>query len=215
MDPYRRALPNGIVIASTRAEHAGQLEELQKTCFPTLSHEERFRAEHYLKHLELFPEGQFVALDGERVVGMASTVRLHFDFNHGDHTFGEISQGGYLTSHQPDGAWLYGADIGTHPEYRRLGIARGLYAAQQAVVRHFGLLGHVTVGMMSGYGSVRNQMTAEEYFAGLQAGLLVDPTVSCQLRVGFEIRGLLRNYLSDPVCDNCGVLLVLDASKDV
>jgi 4-aminobutyrate aminotransferase/(S)-3-amino-2-methylpropionate transaminase len=36
-----------------------------------------------------------------------------------------------------------------------------------------------------------------------------------QMKVGFEPRGLLSNYLNDPVCDNYGVLLVLDAGKSV
>jgi hypothetical protein len=35
------------------------------------------------------------------------------------------------------------------------------------------------------------------------------------MSVGFEPRGLLPNYLNDPVCDNYGVLLVLAAGKDV
>src|SRR4051812_24283657 len=64
---YRRVLPNGLVIASARAEHAAPLESLQRVVFPTLADEERFKAAHYLKHFELFPAGQFVALDGDRV----------------------------------------------------------------------------------------------------------------------------------------------------
>jgi hypothetical protein len=35
------------------------------------------------------------------------------------------------------------------------------------------------------------------------------------MSVGFEPRGLLADYLNDPVCDNYGVLLVLAAGKDV
>jgi hypothetical protein len=58
-------------------------------------------------------------------------------------------------------------------------------------------------------------MTAEEYYSKLLAGEIRDPTVSAQVRMGFEIRGLLRGYLNDPVCDNCGILIVLEASRDV
>ncbi|MEZ5284049.1 MAG: aminotransferase class III-fold pyridoxal phosphate-dependent enzyme [Vicinamibacterales bacterium] len=36
-----------------------------------------------------------------------------------------------------------------------------------------------------------------------------------QRRVGFEFRGLLQDYLNDPVCDNYSVLIVLDADRDV
>src|SRR5687768_11082344 len=129
---YRRELPGGLVVVSTRDEHAEQLEELQNICFPTLAPEQRFKAPHYRKHIELFPEGQFAVLDGDvldggRVVGMTSTIRLDFDFEHPGHDFDDIIQGGWMTSHQPGGAWLYGADIGTHPEYRRRGIAKALY----------------------------------------------------------------------------------------
>ena len=67
--PYHRVLSDSLVVASARPEHAEQLEELQRVCFPTLADDERFKAAHYRKHLELFPDGQFVALDGDRVVG--------------------------------------------------------------------------------------------------------------------------------------------------
>jgi len=213
--PYHRVLPNGLVIASARPEHAPQLEELQRVVFPTLADDERFKAQHYLKHLELFPEGQFVGLDGDRVVAATATIRLRFDFDHVNHTFAEVIQGGWLTSHEPDGDWLYGADIGVHPDYRGRGLAQALYAARQELVWRLSLKGQVTAGMMSGFGAVKDRMTAEEYYAGLVSGRINDPTLSMQQKVGFEFRGLLKDYLQDPVCDNYGVLIVLDATKDV
>jgi len=210
-----KLLSSRIKIASTRTEHASALEELQILCFPTLADEERFKRPHYLKHIELFPEGQFVALDGDKVVGMTSTIRMHFDFEHVEHTFADVIQGGWLTSHEPDGDWLYGADIGTHPAYRRRGIARGLYAARHLTVRRLGLEGQVTVGMLRGYGALKGEMSAKDYYDSLLRGERKDPTISAQMSVGFEPRGLLPNYLNDPVCDNYGVLLVLAAGKDV
>src|SRR5947208_15617405 len=112
---YYRRLVDGLVVMHTRPEHAPQLEELQRICFPTLDDAERFKAAHYRKHVELFPEGQFVALAGRRVVGGTTTLRLHFDFQHIDHTFADIMQGGWLTSHESNGNWLYGADMSVDP----------------------------------------------------------------------------------------------------
>lgn len=212
---YRRVLPDGLAIRSALPAHADALEQLQRDVFPTLADEQRFKAAHYRKHIELFPEGQMVGLDGDRVVAATATIRLHFDFGDRTHTFADIIQGGWLTSHQPDGAWLYGADIGVHPDYRGRGLAQALYAARQELVWALGLKGQVTAGMMSGFGAVKHRMSAESYYDGLVSGRLNDPTLSMQQKVGFEFRALLTDYLSDPVCDNYSVLIVLDAARDV
>jgi len=198
-----------------RDEHAEQLEHLQEVVFPTLADEQRLKARHYRHHVGLFPEGQFVVLDGDRVVGMTTTMRQDVDFGHLEHRFDEMFAEGWLTPHQPRGRWLYGIDVGSHPDYRGRGIGRALYAARQEAARRLGLEGQITVGMMSGYGAVKDQMSAEEYYARLLAGEVNDPTVSMQRRMGFEPRGLIADYLDDPVCDNYGVILVLPASHDV
>jgi 4-aminobutyrate aminotransferase/(S)-3-amino-2-methylpropionate transaminase len=212
---YYRKLADGLAIAQARPEHAVQLEELQRICFPTLADDERFKRAHFLKHMELFEDGQFVALDGDMVVGATATLRLDFDLNHVDHTFADIIQGGWLTSHQPEGAWLYGADVSVRPEYRGRGLATALYAARQEVVWRLKLKGQVTAGMIPGYGLLKETMPAEKYYEDVLAGRIRDPTVSMQMNVGFEPRGLLANYLNDPVCDNYGVLLVLESGKNV
>jgi GNAT superfamily N-acetyltransferase len=215
MSEYRRVLPNGLVIASARPAHAEALEQLQRDVFPTLADEQRFKAAHYRKHIELFREGQLVGLDGDRVVAATATIRLPFDFDDRTHTFADIIQGGWLTSHEPDGDWLYGADLGVHPDYRGRGLAQALYAARQELVWALGLKGQVTAGMMSGFGAVKHQMSAESYYEGLVSGRINDPTLSMQQKVGFEFRALLKDYLSDPVCDDYSVLIVLDAARDV
>lgn len=212
---YHRVLPNGLVVESARPEDADQLEELQRVVFPTLADEQRFKAAHYRRHLELFAPGQFVVRDGPRVVAATATIRMHFDFAHINHTFADIIQGGWLTSHEPTGDWLYGADLGVHPDYRGRGLAVALYAARQELVWALGLKGQVTAGMMSGFGAVKHRMSAQAYYEGLLSGAINDPTLSMQQKVGFELKALLSNYLDDPICDNYSVLIVLDASKDV
>jgi GNAT superfamily N-acetyltransferase len=208
-------LGGGLEVHRTRPEHAARLEELQRIVFPTLAPEQRFEAQHYLHHVAQFPEGQFCVVDGARVVGMTSTIRYPLDLEHAQHTFAEVIQGGWLTAHDPAGRWLYGADVGTHPAYRRRGIARALYAARHATVQRLGLDGQVTVGMPSGYGALAGAMTAEAYYAELVSGKRTDPTISAQLAIGFEPRGLIAGYIDDPVCAGYGVLLILPADRDV
>jgi len=197
-------------ITNTLPRHAEPLEELQRIVFPTLTDEERLKAPHYLKHIELFPEGQFVALDGQRVIGMTTTIRLDFDFEHIDQTFADIIAGGWCTTHEPDGPWLYGVDVGVQPDYRGRGIGKALYKARHDLAMRLALKGQVTVGMLSGFGQVKHLMTAQQYYEKLLAGEISDPTVSMQMKAGFQPRGLLPGYVNDPVCDNWGVLLVWD-----
>ena len=59
---YYRRLPDGLVVMQTRPEHAPQLEQLQRVCFPTLDDAERFKAEHY-RHPFLTAQGTTPAGD--------------------------------------------------------------------------------------------------------------------------------------------------------
>lgn len=209
----KKSIRNGWVIQTPGPEHAERLEALQRRVFPTLSDGEILTAAHYRRHLEIFPEGQFVVLDGERVIGMSTTMRSHFSVE--PHTFLEISGNLWLSTHDPDGDWLYGLDLGVDPEYRQQGIAREIYRARQDAARRLGLKGQLTVGMLNGYGARSTEMTAEEYFEKLRNGHLSDPTVSAQQRLGFTIVKLMKDYLDDPACGNAGVLMTLSASSEI
>jgi len=212
---YRKQLPGELLVQHMQPVHAEGLETLQRIVFPTLAEDELILAKHYLRHLEVFPEGQFVVTHGDQVIGMTSTMRSHFDFEHYHHTFKETIAGGWLTNHEPKGDWLYGLDVGVHPEYRGRGLARELYRARHAIAKQLGLKGQVTVGMMNGYGEVSDTMSGEQYYAELIAGERTDPTISTQMKIGFEPIALIHDYLNDPACGNYGVLIKLAIDKDI
>ena len=198
-------------VTSTAASHAEALAELQRLIFPTLEPSERFEARHYRRHVEVFPEGQFVVLASgrrETPVAATTTLRLDFDPEHPRHTFPEILGGRGLEGHDPEGPWLYGADLGVHPGWRRRGLASALYEARHVAVRRLGLRGQLTVGMLNGYGAVADRVAADDYYRRVVRGELFDPTVSVQLRLGFAARGLIPNYVRDPRCRGYGALLL-------
>jgi GNAT superfamily N-acetyltransferase len=212
---YLKKINSSLIVQHMLPEHAQQLEALQKIVFPTLADDELINAKHYLKHLELFPEGQFVITDMDKVIGMTTTMLSSFDFSDYHHTFKETIAGGWMTNHNPHGDWLYGLDIGVHPNYRGLGLARILYRARHEIAKQLHLKGQLTVGMMSGYGAVSNKISGEEYYKELIGRKRFDPTISTQMKIGFEPVALIADYVNDPVCGNYGVLIKLDIGKDV
>ncbi|MCC5931868.1 MAG: GNAT family N-acetyltransferase [Cyclobacteriaceae bacterium] len=198
----------GTVLRQTCREDVNELERLQIIVFPDLDDQERFKASHYLHHIAMFPEGQMLIENKGEIIGMTTTIRYHFDPANPKHTFAEMITGGYCYSHQPDGDWLYGLDIGIHPQYRGKGYARALYQQRFNLVKKLGLCGEVTVGMLNGYGQYKDLMPAEEYYIEVCQGKRFDPTVSVQMKAGFTPNGLIEEYVNDPTCGNYGVLLL-------
>lgn len=196
-----------VTITTLRPEYFDQLEQLQRTCYPTLAPEELMRAEHFAAQYVVFPEGQFVALTGPRVVGQASGFFTDFDFDHPQHTFREICAGLHFTNHNPAGAYYYGADISVHPDSRGLRIGRQLYDARKELVRRHRRAGIVAGGLIPGYANHRHQLTPREYVARVTAGELTDATLTFQLRMGFVVRDLLQGYIEDRASDNWSTLI--------
>lgn len=206
----KETLKDKIQIVHTKPEHAKALEELQYIVFPNLADDEILKKENYLKHLEIFPEGQLVALHGDKVIGGTTTMRYHFDLEHpAHHTFAETVAGGWLTNHQPDGEWLYGIDVSVHPHYRGQGIARKFYEIRSTIAKQLGCRGQLTVGMLNGYHRYADAMDIETYYEKVKAHEIFDPTVSVQEKIGFQIKGLVKDYLSDPTCGNAGAIIVM------
>jgi len=50
-----------MIIRKMKKEDAAQLEILQNVIFPDLIPEERMKVIHFSSHVDLFPEGQWVA----------------------------------------------------------------------------------------------------------------------------------------------------------
>ncbi len=226
----------GVRIVPSEAWHAPHLEALQVTCFPNLGPQELMRAEHFLRHREVFAEADLVAeaggtpagvapsgaappgagagapltapLAAPRVVGLGSGFFTDFDFAHPDHTFRDMIDDGWFGRHDPEGDWYYGADVSVHPDYRGLGLARRLYDARKALVRRHGKRGIVAGGALPGYPRYRDALAIEDYVARVVAGELFDPTLTVQLRNGFAVEGLLRGYLEDHATGDCATLIV-------
>jgi GNAT superfamily N-acetyltransferase len=197
-----------VTITTLRPEYFDALEELQRIVYPTLGEQELMRAEHFAAQYEIFPQGQIVVLIDGQVVGQGSGFFIDFDFEHPDHNFREICANFYFSNHDPNGADYYGADISVHPDYRRRGIGRRIYDARKDVVRHANRRGIVGGGLLPGYPAYREELSPRAYAEKVVAGELHDNTLSFQLSMGFEVRGMIRDYIEDSASDNWATLLV-------
>jgi GNAT superfamily N-acetyltransferase len=186
-----------ITITNTRSEHLAALAAHQRLCYPTLADYELMTEEHFASHLRLFPAGQHVALDGDRVVGQSSTFRISGEIVFAPHSFHDIMAAGFFTNHDPHGDWLYGADMSVHPDYRGRGLAGKLYAARKELIRRLNMRGMVAGGMLPGFNRYKDELSVEEYVERVSRGELTDPTLTPQLRSGFVARGVLRDYIDD------------------
>ncbi len=190
------------------ADLAEACEALELAAFPTAEPEDLFSVQVVRAYAEVFPEGFFVCLDGERVVGQAAGILVDFDFAHPQHTLEEIAGEDQCRNHDPEGAWYYGTDIVVDPEYRRRGIGERLYELRKDVVRRLGKKGIIAGGYMPGYRDHIWEMSAEVYLHKVAAGELYDRTLTFQMENGFEIRGALANYLRDETIGNYAALIV-------
>lgn len=189
---------------------ADHQQAIQQASFPKLAPEELMRAEHYLKHLEVFPLGQHAVVEvaTNRVVACSTDFRAYIDFGHYQHKYIEAVAGNWLTNHQPEGDWMYGADIGVHPDYRGFGLSTLLYRVRHDLVRQLNLKGHVAGAMPKGYGALKDQMPIEHYVLEVARGNRFDPVLSVQLKRGYAPWGIIPDYLDDPSCANYGVFIV-------
>ncbi len=203
-----------IRIVNTALSNLPELAYFQRMMYPMLKECERYTLTKYHQHLTLFPEGQFVAIASmngeEKIVGATSTFRISFNFLYAQHAFRDISAEGWLTRHDPQGEWLYGAGLEVHPDYRHKGIGGQLYAARRDLVRRLNLRGEITGGMLPGCKDYRDEMSVEEFVWQVANGKSYCPTLSTQLKYGFRVLGVLRDHLNDPDADNCCSLIVRD-----
>lgn len=183
-----------ITVRNTRPEDFPGIIRLSEKVYPKAR---PWRRDQLSSHLEVFPEGQFVALDMESngVVGMAASLIVSWEDYEIRHTWREITAMGTFTNHDPAGRTLYGAEVMVDPDLQRKGVGSKIYRARRELVRRMGLRRIRAGARLRGYRRYADKMGAEEYVQRVLDGKLKDPTLSFQLKQGFKIIAVLADYL--------------------
>jgi len=143
-----------------------------------------------------FPEGQFVATYEGQIIGYCATFRIPETLALKAHDWATITGRGYASRHDPQGDWLYGMDVCVDPDFRGRRIGQRLYNERKRLCQHLRLKGVVFAGRMPNLARRWNSVgSAENYLKAVQEGKQRDPVIGFQIRNGFEIIGLLPDYL--------------------
>lgn len=196
-----------VQVTAALAPACGALERL---CFPHADPAELIDEEDVVASAQTFPEGFFVVMDGDQVVGQGAGIFLNFDFDHPQHNILTITGAHQCANHAPDGAWYYGTDMAVHPEHRRRGIGRMLYDLRKELVRRHNKRGIIAGAHLPGFAALKREMSAPEYIWKVARGELYDATLSFQIHNGFRVVTALENYLKDEATDSWSALIVWD-----
>lgn len=146
--------------------------------------------------LQLFPEGQIAVEVNGRVVACALSIIVEYDRYGDTHTYDEITGEETFSTHDANGDVLYGIDVFVHPEYRGMRLARRLYDVRKELCEQYNLRAIMAGGRIPGYQAYAETLTPRQYITKVRMKEVYDPILSFQLSNGFQVRKVLKRYLS-------------------
>lgn len=188
-----------VIIRNMQQQDILKIVDLQKDSFPYMTVEGIYWKPHQLEaHLKVFPEGQFCAEYEGKIIGSCSSLIIKLVPEYKEHTWLEACGDSFFKNHSMKGDALYAADVSTHPNYRRLGIASKLYDARKQLAIKLNLKRIIAGGRLFNYCEYAKKLTPLEYVQKVIQKEIKEPVLLFQLRNGFKFIKILPNYLKDP-----------------
>ncbi|MDQ0176546.1 carbon-nitrogen hydrolase family protein [Bacillus chungangensis] len=185
-----------MIIRNLEEKDIDTIIRMQDICFPGM---EPWEKKHLESHLNIFPEGQFVAEYEGKVIASCSSLIINFDEYDDMHTWDDVTDDGYITNHNPDGYNLYGIEVMVDPQYRRMKIGQRLYEARKDLARKLNLKSIIIGGRIPYYHRYEKDMSAREYVEAVKRHQIYDPVLTFQLINDFRLIRINPNYLPDDV----------------
>ncbi len=187
-------------VRATTSADIDPLLRLQAQVYPSIAPWQR---DHLARQIEVFPEGQLVALQDERIVGCASSLVILWDEWADEHTWKEITAVGTFDTHNTEGFTLYGAEVFVDPRTQGMGVGHALYEGRRQLSKQLNLRRIIACGRLPGYHLVAQEMSVELYAKKVLWGDLKDPVLNFQLREGFRYCGIMTGYIPEDH-ESCG-----------
>lgn len=191
-----RSTPS-LIVRNTLESDIDHIIELCKRAYPNMA---PYTASMLLAQINNFKNGHFVAEYEGQIVGFCVSFVIDGETALKKHNWKEITGGGYASRHNPLGDYLYGMEVCVDPGFRGLRIGQRLYSKRRSLCQKLRLKGIVFGARMAEFAKRSKKFESpEEYLEAIKAKKIRDKTISFQLRNGFEILGVLENYLPGDV----------------
>lgn len=189
-----------LTVRPTTLADVDALLQLQKHVYPTI---DPWRRDQLAHQIEIFPQGQLVALMDGRIVGCASALVILWDEWADEHTWKDITDSGTFNTHNPAGFTLYGAEVFVDPQLRGKRVGHALYEGRRQLCKALNLRRIIACGRLPGYHALAQEISVELYAKKVLWGDLSDPVLSFQLREGFRYCGIMHDYIPQDR-ESCG-----------
>lgn len=186
------------------------IPEICDLCVRVYSEDFAYHPAEIRGQINHFPEGQFVAVYEDKVVGYCASIIVTEQQALSTHTWQSITGGGYCTTHKARGDYLYGVDVFIDPAYRRLRIGERFYTERKNLCKYLRLKGIAFAGRMPHLKKRFKKVgSAEAYLQQVLDKKIRDPVINFQVREGFTPLRILHGYLpTDADSMGCAVQMV-------
>ncbi len=196
-----------VTIRQTTAEDVPGILECQRAAYPDFEPADLLMEEHFLSHLDVFPEGQIVAIVDGKVAGYSSSLIVRLDDDSPWHSYNDITDSGTFQSHNLLGDTLYGAEMTVHPDFQGMGVSGLLYETRKELLQKHNLRRMVAGGRLPGFREYAGKMTAEDYVQKVIDGEIDDQALNAHLSAGYTVKSVHFDFMGDRESLNYATLL--------
>ena len=203
-----------IKIGNAKIKDLDKVIELENEIWPegTRASKEKFES-----RLKIFPQGFFLALKNEEVIGTSTSEIINYEPENPPTSWENITDKGYIRNHNLNGNALYVVSIGA---VSRSGGGSALISAQKNLAQKLDLKYLILGARISGYDKyckTNKEININDYIKlKREDDELLDSELRFYTRNGLKLHKIISNYMQeDKESRNYGAIMVWEnKSKD-
>ena len=187
-------LKHKLIIRNADVTDLNQINEMVGRCYKDANF--AYKGTMVASQITHFKKGCFVAEINEQIVGYCATLRISGEKCLKEHSWREITGGGFGSTHDTEGEYLYGYEVCVDPEFRKFKIGQRFYNERKKLCRYLRLKGIVFAGRMPNLKKRFKEVgSVENYIDCVKNKKIRDNVLNFQLRNGFEVIGYIKDYI--------------------